>query len=241
MRSRYALAAAAVMAIAASSALATTVKVGNSTVGTNGGPFVATVVSGSIGGYGVNATFATFCLERSEFFTPNKVYTAVVSDRAVSGNAGGVNDPSLPWYNQPGYLNTSDVLDPTTAYLYTNYVYGSMASVVNTWTGVNGDLIALQDAIWNLEGENVSTAGATAGMAASLANAAVAAGWTTIGNVRVMQLWDTGLGAIGTQAAAVQEHLVIIPLPPAILAGMGLLSVVVAGQLRRRSKDDKTI
>jgi hypothetical protein len=235
------LAAAAVMAIAAGSALATTVKVGNSQVGTNGGPFIATVVSGPIGIYGSGATFSTFCLERAEFFTPNKEYTAVVSDRAVSGNNGAELDTTLPWYGQSGYINTSDKLDAKTAYLYTNYVYGTMTSVVNSWTGVPGNLIALQDAIWNLEGENVSTAGATDGMAASLMNAATAAGWTTIGNVRVMQLWDTGLGAIGTQAAAVQEHLVIIPLPPAILAGMGLLSVVVAGQLRRRSKDDKTI
>lgn len=233
--------AAAVTALTAGSALATTVKVGNSTVGTTGGPFVATIVSGSIGNYGVNATFPTFCLERAEFFTPNKVYTAVVSDRAVSGNNGAVLDPSLPWYGQAGYINTSDVLDPTTAYLYTNFIYGTMTSVVNSWTGVNGDLIALQDAIWNLEGENVNTGGATAGMAAALQAAAGLSGWTTIGNVRVMQLWDTSLGAIGTQAAAIQEHLVIIPLPPAILAGLGLLSVVVGGQLRRRSKDDKTI
>jgi hypothetical protein len=235
------LTASAVVLIAAGSALATTVQVGNSTVGTTGGPFVATVVSGSIGNYGVNATFPTFCLERSEFFTPGAVYTAVISDRAVSGNAGGADDPSLPWYGQSGYINTSDMLDPKTAFLYTHFIQGTMASVVNAWTGVNGDKIALQDAIWNLEGENVATGGATAGMASSLMNAANAAGWSTIGNVRVMQLWNTSVGAIGTQAAAIQEHLVIIPLPPAILAGMGLLSMIMAGQLRRRSREGKTL
>lgn len=224
---------AAAVGLAAATALGASVKLSNSTVGTTGGPFTATVVTGPIGIYATNATFQTFCIERSELFTPNATYTAVVSDRSVGGNAGGVNDPTLPWYGNPGFINTSDLLDPDTAYLFTNFVQGTMTSVVASWTGSTGDLIALQDAIWTIEGETVNTSGATAGMKTVLINAANAANWTTIGNVRVMQLWNTALGPIGSDAAKVQDHLVIVPLPPAVLAGMGLMAIMGVGYIRR--------
>lgn len=237
MRLRYlATLSLASVAAVAQSISAATVKLSNSQIsGSSGGPFTATVVSGPIGIYATNATFNTFCLEHGENFSPNQTYWAVVSDRAVFG-ANGTNGSGF------------DLLNPQTAYLYTNYMKGTMTSVVASWTGSDGDKKALQDAIWQQEGEtgaNINTSGATAGLRNLLqtaANAAVAGSWgNTIGNVRVLQLW-TSQGTAGTQAGKAQDQLVLVPTPQASLAGMSLLGVMgVLGIIKRRRRNDDVI
>ena len=230
---KFVVAAVAALAIGAS-AFAGTVKLANDvTPTTSGGPFTATVVAGPIGIYTAGQTFQTFCLEQGETFGPGTTYWAVVSDRAVfgtNGNTGGAD----------GY----DLLNAETAYLYTNFMKGTMKSVVSTWAGTTEDLTALQDAIWKIEGETkLSTTPTIIALRDKLitaANNAVGGSWgNTIGNVRVMQLW-TSQDTVGTQGGKVQDQLVLVPTPSAAIAGMGLLaSLAVVGYIKRRRANDR--
>jgi len=204
--------------------LAATVKLSNSQVSTVGGPFTATVMSGTVGRYTAPATFNTFCVEVGEHFTPGTEDWAVVSDRARFGVNGT---------DGTDQYGTYDLLSPKTAFLYSNYMSGTMASLVNTWSGSQGDLIALQDAIWSLEDVSANTSGATANMAASLAAKANASSWTTIGNVRVMQLW-TSQATVNTQGGQVQDQLVLVPTPTSAMAGFSLLAGLGLLGLRRK-------
>jgi len=195
--------------------------------GSSGGPFSARptgfdFVPGGTGLYSAGAgNFLTFCLELDEFLSPNEDYTVSFSSEAkYNGGAG------------------ADPLDPRTAFLYTAFIDGSLpakaAAASFTWNygtpgGSDSEGSAFQDAVWFLEGEILSVSG----LAQSLVNLANASGWTDIGSVRVMNLWD---GAIGTNPK--QDLLVLVPTPTASLAGMSLLAGIVAvGWYRRRRRN----
>ncbi len=183
--------------------------------------------------------FATFCLERNEALSFGVSYNATLSNAAFSG---GFN------------TDAGDAIAPETAYLFTqfangtlsNYDYGTADGAANSLR--DSDAAALQSVIWWLEGE-IDPIGAEfsfnnydpldAGLASvNLSKQAfkwwqeaVAAGWTDIGNVRVMNLWD------GNTGAAVQNQLTLsfmIPAPGAALLGMfGLTAIAVRRRKNR--------
>jgi hypothetical protein len=198
---------------------------GGSQTNTTGGPFNVFVNAGPVGMYATGSNFNTFCVEQGEHFGPGNSYYVVVSDRARFGTNGTDGTDAYGSY---------DLLNPETAYLYSNYMGGTMTTVIGTWTGSNTDLIALQDAIWSLEGESVGLT-SLANSIKTQALAAVSGSWgNTIGNVRVMQLW-TSAATVNTQGGKVQDMLVLVPTPVASLAGSSLLAgMAVCGIIRRR-------
>jgi hypothetical protein len=190
----------------------------------HGGPFDATVVS-AIAGYSGPNTFRTFCLERGETFTPNTVYEVVLSDRAkygTNGSSGG-----------------TDVLNSTTAYLYSHFRKGDLGTLLaaafpgTTFSYTNtSHLYSLQDVIWKFEGESVSLSS----YENKLKSLAEANANGTLYNVRVMQLWDVGkVNQFGHQH---QDQLIIVPLQHSVQAALILLAgVAVVAAYRARANN----
>jgi len=180
----------------------------------NGGEFTVTVLSGNAGLTGLAGdlspvTFETFCVEHNENFQPGETLSFVMNTGAVGGGVSGQTSPSF------------DDLDPRTAYLYTEFRYGTLAGF-DYGAGRTASAGALQDAIWFIEGEgganNAFVALATAAVTNNL--------WTGIGDVRVLNITRAN-GDPG------QDQLTLVPAPgaAALLGGAGLL----LGARRRRS------
>jgi len=175
------------------------IRVTDSVGGTNGGEFIATVLEDPIGylydNTPPNNTFGTFCVETNEYLNYGGTYYVDLSTYAVKGGVGGGTFP-------PG-----DPLDDRTAWIYKQWLTGMPHTVANA------DLV--QRAIWYIEGE---TGGVNNSLVAA-AQVAVAAGWRNY-DIMVMNLY-------GDQARTqyVQDLLVMVPLPGAVLLGFLGLSV----------------
>ncbi len=186
--------------------------------------------------------FGTFCLERNEFIAFNTTFVATVGTAAESGGFG----------NGPGLSNDqADPLSPQTAWLYTQfangtldgYAYGDQDGQSNS--AREGDADDLQMLIWWFENE-VNPNGSTYSydnynpLSQTLAQQnlsaqafawwqdAVNAGWTDIGNVRVMNLWHPVTGE------SQQSQLMMVPAPGA--AVLAVLGIAAVGLVRRRNK-----
>lgn len=210
------LSASAVLLAAGSVASAATIRMDLSTHPANGmrGQYTATVVSGFAGmtdATGIGSSFDTFCLERNEYFIPGSTYEATIDVAARNGGVSGGSDGADP-------------ISPATAYLYTQFRAGNLG--FSSFTN-SSDSAALQDAFWFLEGEISSVTG----QAQALVNQALAAGWTNIGDVRVLNI----VGPNGSSDNGyAQSQLTMVPLPAAAWAGLAGLGGVVAHNVRRR-------
>jgi len=206
-------------------------------------------------------SFYTFCLERNETVsaptgTP-ATYAYTVDTEAMGGGynwtastTGLINSAG----NDATPGNPDPINDNTAKLFYTfwtdqwagtgiTYSYGATGS-----GGQRGiDARDMQYAIWYMEGEisdaewNQYLSGIGAGgqaedmydYANSVSWADLGQGsWATTGHlVRALNLWTTGSGS------AVQSHLVVVPLPPAVLMGLALLSILgVSFFVRRRQR-----
>ena len=203
--------------------------------GLQAGEFGVTSYNGStVGsmGSGVQVggnVFQTFCLETTEPLSLGTQYTSVVGTAASSGGYSGGNPDSL---------------DARTAYLVNAFWTGTLTGYTYSQGGGRvSSATALQLAIWHLEGEiqpgALTTAyngNAQAQAWVSAATAAVASGqWSGLGNVRVLTLTGTGGQAAQDVLVVIGDTVTPVPLPPAVLAGLGLMAGLSGfGALRRK-------
>jgi hypothetical protein len=200
-------------------------------------------------------SFLTFCLVYPEHIGLNTPYYVDINTVALAGGngvaatytsadvGGKAGDVAGTTTGAPTFKSVSDPLSSATAWLYTQFRAGTLAGF-DFNTPNNGDANSLQAAIWYFENEqdqaflNATTKG---NQFKTAALAAIASGsWSGIGNVRVLNLWDTRtIDTAGnyTFSGNHQDQLYLIPVPEPetyamLLAGLGLLGL--AG--RRRQK-----
>lgn len=188
---------------------------------------------GSLGG--ILDRFETFCLERTEFINFSSTFIVELNTEAVHG---GPNDG-------PDGPSGGDLLDSRTAYLYSQFVTGSLSDYVyDSAATANGNAgkkdrteaaNALQNVIWFLEDEiddaHQGLNSYERGLAdLFLADANSNAG-SGIGNVLVMNVFKLD----GTHA---QDQLVMFPEPiPA--PGAAILACVGLGMVSTRRRRNR--
>lgn len=182
---------------------------------------------GTIGGAGTIVTvnddpttaFVSFCMQ-ADVGDPNTDYSTTMYVTGMSDYAT---------YQPPvagGDASGRDFLTSQTAWLFTQYRDGSLTG----FDGSTNAYDALQWAIWQLQNERVIPDGmAFSGLAnsfISLANDAVAAGYSGIGDVRVVNLNY----ADGSDA---QDQLTMLPEPSSWeLLGLGVAALFFFGRRR---------
>jgi hypothetical protein len=203
-------------------------------------PTLAGYVPATANSTAVNPYFQTFCVEKSEYFTPGNAY-----DVSLSYNIK---------YDAGLFLPNGEPLTMGTAWLYSQFAAGTLIGsgpfpyVYANGGGRTATAGDLQEAIWYLQGEAALVDGGADGTA--FYNAAVSALGAAIDDpangaygVVVLNLTSSGGNA--------QDQLMVVPNPSAVVASVpepapaALLSVsmVLWGVLRlcwRRAKMQAT-
>ncbi|MHC4676225.1 MAG: hypothetical protein ACYTBZ_27350 [Planctomycetota bacterium] len=193
---------------------------------TSGGEFQATPSGFGFTpvGLGEFNGFETFCVEQNEHIRFNRTFYVTFSDAAVNGGVAGQ-------YPEGSNL---DPLDPMTAYLYAQFVTGSLTGYDYADTGVGRVTTAdaLQYAIWYIEEEITDLPAGWATTFYDDAYDAVDSGsWQGLGNVLVMNVYPDSGYTLNSQDQLVMGP-ATIPAPGAII--LGGIGVALVGWLRRR-------
>jgi hypothetical protein len=215
-----------------------------------GGEFRATVITGATNGIaydnlflGVGAKFETFCIEDNETVSGGTAsYYAVVNTSAVKGGADASHGSVLggnPLYGTVESENYGDPLDPRTAYLFTQFMNGTLSNYNFNGTVAQRKASAgqLQVAIWFIEQEFTEVAGHSENTQADLwiaeaQNAIDTGAWSGLGQVRVLNLYGSYNSSNGTVSGLAQDILVLAPVPGALL--LGLFGLGAAGLKLRK-------
>jgi len=180
-----------------------------------GGEFMAVVNTAGLPGHPAGSSFQTFCVEHNEYLSFGGTYYVVVNTGAVNGGVGG----QLP--DNPHF----DPLDPRTAWLYDQFVKGTLPGYFDNPNGRQNSAGALQNAIWFIENEITEQ---PVGLAKTFYDMADTSGSKGIGHIRVLNMYNDA--ALTSNA---QDLLVAMPAPAGLLlAGIG---TALVGALRRRA------
>jgi hypothetical protein len=188
----------------------------------SGGAFLATDLTAPIA-----SPFLTFCLEQNEFFNPGTTYYVTVESVALFGGDGLLDIGGKGTAGTVGPPR-NDPISPMTAWLYSNALAGNLAGY--GYSNSDAGNTALQYAIWHIENEEDA---APTGLAATLYSAAFANAGSDIGNVRVMNVWESQATAY-TEAGKKQSMLVLVP-EVSTIAVWSVLSLLGAGVAYRRN------
>ncbi len=168
-------------------------------------------------------TFQSFCLERNEYIYANQIHDATMSLYAGNGGQGGAT-------------GNKDYISIGTAWLYSNFVKGTLAGynyIDNPSTSDNerqASAALLQNTFWWLEEESHTNGGT------NIFGSAVLSKFGSMANARANSNGAFGIKVLNlTQNGALrQDVLVATPIPaPVLLLGAGLAGLV---GLRKRAK-----
>lgn len=168
-----------------------------------------------------SSQFITFCVEKTEHIGYGQTAKAFLNTRSE---------------------NTGVDLKAETAFLYTQFIKGTLSGYTYN---ANASATSLQLAIWYLQEQITSIGGDTQAQTwLDLADYEVhnaSGSWgDTIGSVRILNTW-TGVSNGAPSGTALQDQLVMIPLPaPVWMAGLGLFGVIGGSVYRRRSSRSLT-
>src|SRR5262245_42744835 len=184
---------------------------------TGGGEF-----NGQIVGTSTAFDFISFCLETNEYFSPGQ--NLRVDDVSTEARSGGSGGP------QP------DPISFATAYLFTQFFQKTLSDYAFASTGSDrvDDANSLQRAIWYSEQELGTVDTLTELQTLDLqawkwVNEASAAGWTDVGNVRVLNLLRQDGSGNYTVKAQDQLYYEQVPEPSSLLlVGFGIAAMVAA-------------
>jgi hypothetical protein len=173
---------------------------------------------------GEASAFQSFCIEAYEPLTVGDTYRAVVNEEAVLGDGMRPGETPGP--------NGGDSLSPETAYLYSQFRAGTLAGYDYTpGPGRERSARSLQTAFWHLEGEiEYQDLAALPPQAQGFVLMAYDAGWASIGDVRVLNLYADS--AHGDFSQDMLTLVVPVPAPSALL--LGNLGIAMVGWLHRR-------
>ena len=191
-------------------------------------------------------SFETFCLETGEWIS--EPVGMVVSTTAINEDTGAGNGAGS--HAVLGGLTYGDNLGFGTAYLYTQfataqlsgYVYASSGTETVTVNSTNYVFSrsqtagALQRVIWALEGEGggdfsvihygVSLNTDQQALATYWKNLANTSPWTTVGQVRVLNMYGLNSDGSINYSALKQDQLYLTPIPASVILGILGLGVV---------------
>jgi hypothetical protein len=184
-------------------------------------------VSDTSGIYGGANSFQTFCVEVIESVgTPVDVVLSTTFINESDGSYVGPGSHAIK-----GGQSFGDNLDPRTAYLYTEFVKGTLSNYDYDGTmGIGRNISArdLQKAIWIIEGEQLPSSATT--QAQAWIDEANAAAWNDIGQVRILNLYEANTYKTGP--VFLQDMLYMLPVPGAVL--LCILGLGVAGLKLRK-------
>jgi hypothetical protein len=187
---------------------------------TGGGEF-----NGQVVGTSAAIDFISFCLEINEYFSPGQ--NLLVKDVSTEARNGGAGGPS------------PDPISYATAYLFTEFALQTLTGYdFGSGAARLASANSLQRAIWYLEQE--IPMGQLDAQALAWVNQATAAGWTDVGNVRVLNLLRQDLTGAYTLNAQDQLYLQSVPEPASLaLFGVGL-AALAAVRARARARASRT-
>jgi hypothetical protein len=179
---------------------------------------------------GFTTSFQSFCVETTEYIYDNMHAFVSTQNAALTG-------PGSHAYK--GSTAGGDDLDPQTAWLYTQFATGQLASYFGFSGGRAQAAGAMQRLIWSIEGEgggtftlpfeSISLTAAQIALIGTWQSAYTASGWTGgIGAVRVLQMYNQN----GDAREQDQLYLSVVPVPGAVL--LGAIGLGLAGWVKRR-------
>ncbi len=168
--------------------------------------------------------YSSFCLEKGVVINIGAKYDVVVSTEAIPGGPNnGLTGPT-----------GGDLLDPMTAFLYTEFRAGTLAGYdYDPLATRASSAAALQEVIWYIEDETAkSWTDGDNSLQDQFYTAALNSGWNDTGRVRVLNLYTPG--HVGELEYQQQDQLTLMTIPAPGAGVLACLGFGLVNWYRRR-------